>query len=693
MDDHKSKTKRRYSVKRREKAKEAARTRRDIENELYQSMISLLPLESNIIKRNYCQALRISIAFIQLCHIKQLNEQSKHHLQPIFKREAIDAEPSILEALHGFFIIVSSCGNVTFVTDTVSHSLGIPQGVILGSNLYEYVHESDVKELRSILGQEDGHGGSSSSVRFLCRLRCTLSSKGSVSNIKSAPYRVIQFIGRHVSLPSGTYVMALCQPLIHPSNIEIPLEHGTFLTRHKASMTFTYCDDRMKDLVGFTRDDVLGKSVYEYHHTADHHIITKAHQDLLSKGESVSEAYRFLAKHGGYVSIISHSTLIYHDFTQQPECVVSIYFVLSGVQCPELILSHVQVPPVKSKLPLTNSQTQNKTATIDKECDKREITKPAIVEMTKVSSSKPGGQMKENFTITRSVTSMEALLGERGPTLPKGRDMKLWNKLPKYGIFGGMKMPIGATESVLMQTTVAPLTNTRFNLPNKLNLNQPMASPPSLHKHDIEMTSPLKSVAQPSAINPLPNVEQQLDQEMTSLSPLNHKGDHIAIPTTDKESTHHHNGTLSPSLSAHNSPTSPLPLESSADMRVESPSSVYPTSSSSSQFNCSSPDLVMSQFDPDVSLCDLQTLLTRNARRAPKVAKRQARCSVLKQLLLHGTTRMHGDDYSDKSKASLSQVTSRIKTVYSPLKPVDYDVYTPTQDTLLYGQQLLDALD
>ena len=40
------------------------------------------------------------------------------------------------------------------------------------------------------------------------------------------------------------YLILIGEPIPHPSNIEIPLDGKTFLTRHNIDMTFTYCDER-----------------------------------------------------------------------------------------------------------------------------------------------------------------------------------------------------------------------------------------------------------------------------------------------------------------------------------------------------------------------------------------------------------------------------------------------------------------
>lgn len=44
--------------------------------------------------------------------------------------------------------------------------------------------------------------------------------------------------------PSITYLVLICEPIPHPSNIEVPLDSKTFLSRHSLDMKFSYCDER-----------------------------------------------------------------------------------------------------------------------------------------------------------------------------------------------------------------------------------------------------------------------------------------------------------------------------------------------------------------------------------------------------------------------------------------------------------------
>jgi hypothetical protein len=44
-------------------------------------------------------------------------------------------------------------------------------------------------------------------------------------------------------------LLLIAEPIPHPSNIEVPLDGRTFVSRHSLDMKFTYCDDRYKLIV------------------------------------------------------------------------------------------------------------------------------------------------------------------------------------------------------------------------------------------------------------------------------------------------------------------------------------------------------------------------------------------------------------------------------------------------------------
>lgn len=44
--------------------------------------------------------------------------------------------------------------------------------------------------------------------------------------------------------PLLSCLIIMCEPIQHPSHMDIPLDSKTFLSRHSMDMKFTYCDDR-----------------------------------------------------------------------------------------------------------------------------------------------------------------------------------------------------------------------------------------------------------------------------------------------------------------------------------------------------------------------------------------------------------------------------------------------------------------
>ena len=115
----------------------------------------------------------------------------------------------------------------------------------MGHSIYDFTHPCDHDEVRDVLSRHVSTSDKGEMVMFL-RLKCTLTSKGRNINLKSATYKVIKLSGRMVTgnpCPEH-FLMVIGEPIPHPSNIEVPLDSKTFLSRHTMDMKFTYCDDR-----------------------------------------------------------------------------------------------------------------------------------------------------------------------------------------------------------------------------------------------------------------------------------------------------------------------------------------------------------------------------------------------------------------------------------------------------------------
>ncbi|MED6231873.1 hypothetical protein ATANTOWER_012100 [Ataeniobius toweri] len=93
------------------------------------------------------------------------------------------------------------------------------------------------------------------------------------------------------------------------------------------------------ELTGYTPEDLLGRSVYEFYHALDSDSVTKSHHNLCTKGQAVSGQYRMLSKNGGYVWVETQGTVIYNSRNSQPQCIVCINYVLSDVEEKSVIFS------------------------------------------------------------------------------------------------------------------------------------------------------------------------------------------------------------------------------------------------------------------------------------------------------------------------------------------------------------------
>ncbi|GFO15879.1 hypoxia-inducible factor 1 alpha [Plakobranchus ocellatus] len=312
------------------------------------------------------------------------------------------------KALDGFAFILSHDGDIVYLSESVGKYLGLQQIELIGQSIYEFAHPCDHEEIKEMLTPKhseatsngnsiaasdnfldavtDGRGmlDHEESRRQLLRLKCTLTSKGRNVNLKSASFKPMKFTGCllvknnagssepaslsskssgsspdsddddlvHTGSGSATgfpFLVGVAEPIPHPSNIEVPLGSQTFLSKHSMDMHFLFCDERIEELAGYNSEEMVGKSIYDFYHGLDCDNIERAFKDLFSKGQTMTEPYRFLAKEGGYLWVVTQATVINNSRTLKPQSVVCVHYVVSGVEEGSVILSHVQEPPQADK--------------------------------------------------------------------------------------------------------------------------------------------------------------------------------------------------------------------------------------------------------------------------------------------------------------------------------------------------------
>ncbi|XP_053330806.1 hypoxia-inducible factor 1-alpha [Spea bombifrons] len=339
------------SERRKEKSRDAARCRRGKESEVFYELSHQLPLPHNVSSHlDKASIMRLTISYLRVRRLLEAGDPDGES----------DMEKQLncfyLKALEGFVLVLTEEGDMIYLSENVNKCMGLTQFELTGHSVFDFTHPCDHEELREMLTHRNGatkKGKEQITERsFFLRMKCTLTSRGRTVNIKSATWKVLHCSGhmrvyeaRHSQTHCGykkppmTCMVLICEPIPHPANIEFPLDSKTFLSRHSLDMKFSYCDERITELMGYEPDELMGRSVYEYYHALDSDHLTKAHHDMFAKGQVTTGQYRMLAKKGGYVWVETQATVIYNTKNSQPQCVVCVNYVLSGIVEKDLILS------------------------------------------------------------------------------------------------------------------------------------------------------------------------------------------------------------------------------------------------------------------------------------------------------------------------------------------------------------------
>lgn len=365
------------SERRKEKSRDAARSRRGKESEVFYELAHQLPLPHNVTSHlDKASIMRLTISYLRMR--KLLNSNDKEE-----KENELESQLNgfYLKALEGFLMVLSEDGDMVYLSENVSKSMGLTQFDLTGHSIFEFSHPCDHEELREMLVHRTGSKKTkeqNTDRSFFLRMKCTLTSRGRTVNIKSATWKVLHCAG-HVRVYEGseaseesgfkeppvTYLVLICEPIPHPSNIEVPLDSKTFLSRHTLDMKFSYCDERITELMGYEPDDLLNRSVYEYYHALDSDHLTKTHHNLFAKGQATTGQYRMLAKKGGFVWVETQATVIYNPKNSQPQCIVCVNYVLSDIVEGDVILSLQQTVTEPKPVEKESEETEEKASELD----------------------------------------------------------------------------------------------------------------------------------------------------------------------------------------------------------------------------------------------------------------------------------------------------------------------------------------
>ncbi|XP_054959299.2 hypoxia-inducible factor 3-alpha isoform X2 [Pan paniscus] len=338
---------------RKEKSRDAARSRRSQETEVLYQLAHTLPFARGVSAHlDKASIMRLTISYLRMHRLCAAGEWN----QVGAGGEPLDA--CYLKALEGFVMVLTAEGDMAYLSENVSKHLGLSQLELIGHSIFDFIHPCDQEELQDALTPQQTLSRRKVEAPtercFSLRMKSTLTSRGRTLNLKAATWKVLNCSGhmRAYKPPAQTSpagspdsepplqcLVLICEAIPHPGSLEPPLGRGVFLSRHSLDMKFTYCDDRIAEVAGYSPDDLIGCSAYEYIHALDSDAVSKSIHTLLSKGQAVTGQYRFLARSGGYLWTQTQATVVSGGRGPQSESIVCVHFLISRVEETGVVLS------------------------------------------------------------------------------------------------------------------------------------------------------------------------------------------------------------------------------------------------------------------------------------------------------------------------------------------------------------------
>ncbi|XP_058860489.1 neuronal PAS domain-containing protein 1-like isoform X2 [Acipenser ruthenus] len=370
---------------RKEKSRNAARSRRGKENFEFFELAKMLPLPGAITSQlDKASVIRLSISYLRMRDFCRQGEPSWSplleggpHNKAVGRTQMSLATDlfehhlggHLLQSLDGFAFVVSHEGRFLYISETVSIYLGLSQVELTGSSVFDYIHPADHVEMAERLGMRSYRRGVSQAANentsssastsslaetpepasrpfppeedspyrsFFIRMKSTLTKRG--LHIRSSGYKVIHVTGRirsrptHSSAPSVQREMGLVA-LAHtlpPSTLnEVRMESHMFVFRVNMDLQVIYCENRIKEYMDLSPEELIGQSCYHFIHVEDVDSIRHSHEDLLVKGQVVTGYYRWLQRRGGFLWIQSCATISFNHKSPQDRNIIWVNYVLS----------------------------------------------------------------------------------------------------------------------------------------------------------------------------------------------------------------------------------------------------------------------------------------------------------------------------------------------------------------------------
>uniref|UniRef100_A0A6I8RT25 Neuronal PAS domain protein 3 n=1 Tax=Xenopus tropicalis TaxID=8364 RepID=A0A6I8RT25_XENTR len=394
----------RLQALRKEKSRDAARSRRGKENFEFYELAKLLPLPAAITSQlDKASIIRLTISYLKMRDFAGQGDPPWN-----LRIEGPPPNTSVKVIGSQRRRSPSSVAMDIFESHMGSHILQVE---LTGSSMFDYVHPGDHVEMAEQLGMklppgrgllsqsanDDGASSASSSSQsetpepveatspgilpqdnslersFFIRMKSTLTKRG--VHIKSSGYKVIHVTGRlrlRVSLSHGRsgagQVMGLvvvAHALPPPTINEVRIDCHMFVTRVNLDLNIIYCENRISDYMDLNAVDLMGKRCYHFIHAEDVEGIRHSHLDLLNKGQCVTKYYRWMQKNGGYIWVQSCATISINAKNATERNIIWVNYILSLQEYKDIPMDIAQLPHLPEK-------TSESSETSDSDSDSKD---------------------------------------------------------------------------------------------------------------------------------------------------------------------------------------------------------------------------------------------------------------------------------------------------------------------------------
>ncbi|XP_068086512.1 aryl hydrocarbon receptor nuclear translocator homolog isoform X5 [Anabrus simplex] len=370
----------------------------------------------------------------------------------------------ILEAADGFlFVVTCDTGRIIYVSDSITPVLNQPQNEWFGSCIYDNIHADDVEKVREQLSTQEPQNtgrildlktgtvkkeGHQSSMRlcmgsrrgFICRMKVgsmaadsmavghlnRLKQRNSLGPSRDGQnYAVVHCTGYIKNWPptgvqmdrgadddghaSHCCLVAIGRLQVtstpNTSDLAGANNNAEFISRHSMEGKFTFVDQRVMGILGYTPPELLGKSCFDFFHPEDQtHMKESFEQVLKLKGQVMSVMYRFRAKSRDWVWLRTSAFAFLNPYTDDVE-----YIVCTNTSAKSL---HTQQDSGATE---ASDQVAYQQPGLDYSLQRREPVYPHMISSTHIQSTQPQARPNSAQNVYSSYDPTHSPIGYGSP--------------------------------------------------------------------------------------------------------------------------------------------------------------------------------------------------------------------------------------------------------------------------------------